>query len=255
MIYPDRYIQRTSSRGLDGVRLLVISPTHPVDGEEGPFPVTSRERDFLLPQTVVDEVLCLGAPVPICGERAVNKVIPMITEKAKWGELNGYDAVIINCMVDPGVREAQRELGIPVIGAGRAATGLAMTLGNRPFRAFPNSVRVNELASKQERALDEIQAETMRQVNTRGADAVVFDCTYLGGAADYLQDKIGVPVMPTTEAALRTAETIVLLGVLPARPEVAENRISEFRQSIFRTKDKLRHIKNVLKQKLRMAQT
>jgi hypothetical protein len=62
-----------------------------------------------------------------------------------------------------------------------------------------------------------------------------------------------VPVMPTTEAALRTAETIVLLGILPARPEVAESRISEFRQSIFRAKDKLHRIKNALKQKLRMA--
>lgn len=90
--------------------MLVISPIDPVDGIEGPFPVTSRERDNLLPQTEVDEVLCKGAPVPICGEQAVQKVIPMIAEKARWGELNGYDAVVINCMVDPGVRQISQEL-------------------------------------------------------------------------------------------------------------------------------------------------
>lgn len=251
MIHQDRYIQRIPSRKPNGVRLLVISPIDPVDGKEGPFPVTSEERDFLLPQTEVDEVLCKGAPVPICGEKSFQKVIPMIVEKAKWGESNGYDAVVINCMVDPGVREVRRELKIPVIGAGRAATGLAATVGERPFRIFPNSVRVNDLASRSEQSLRELQAVSLRQVQTRGVDVLVFNCAYLGGASNYIQDKIGVPVMATTEIALRTAETIVLLGILPVRTEVAANRISKFRQSIFRAKDSLYRLTEVLKQKLR----
>mgnify|MGYP001825074185 CR=1 FL=1 len=255
MIHQDRYIQRTSSRKVKGISLLVISPIDPADGDEGPFPVTSGERDILLPTTQVDEMLCKGAPAPISGARSVQKVIPLIAKKASWGEANGYDAIIVNCMVDPGVREVQRELKIPVIGAGRAATGLATTLGDHPVRAFPNSVHVNELASKKEQALEEIQAVTMQQIKTRGVDSVVFNCVYLGGAAGYLQERIGVPVMPTTEVALRTAETIVLPGISPARPEVAASRIPEFRQSIFRARDKLRPLTGFLRQKLRMART
>jgi allantoin racemase len=255
MIHKDRYIERTSCRKTEGIRLLVISPTDPVDGDEGPFPLTSAERDMLLPSTLVDEVLCKGAPPSISSSRSVHRVIPLIAEKAKWGESNGYDAVIINCMVDPGLREVQRELKIPVIGAGRAATGLATTLGDRPVRAFPDSVRVNELASRKEQALEEIQKVTMHQIRTRGVDSVVFNCAYLGGAAGHLQERIGVPVMPTTEVALRTAETIVMLGILPARPEVAAGRIPEFRQSLFRARDKLRQLTNTLRQKLRMPDT
>lgn len=252
MIHQERYIQRSARQPLDRVRLLVISPVDPADGNEGPFPVTSGERDLLLPQTEVDEVLCRGAPVPISGPRAVQKVIPMIAEKARWGEANGYNAVIINCMVDPGVTEVRQEVGIPVIGAGRAADGLATTLGDRPVRAFPNSVHVNELASRQDDALQEIESVTTRQIRTRGVDSVVFNCAYLGGAAGYLQEKIGVPVMPTTEIALRTAETIVLLGILPPRPEVAAGRIPEFRQAVFRARDKLRQMADYFRQKIRL---
>ena len=235
--------------------MLVISPIDPVDGMEGPFPVTSRERDNLLPQTEVDEVLCKGAPVPICGEQAIQKVIPMIAEKARWGELNGYDAVVINCMVDPGVRQISQELKIPVIGAGRAARGLASTVGDRPTTVFPNSVHVNELSSREEQTLEELQTVSQRQIKTRGVDAVVLNCAYLGGAAGPLQDRIGVPVMPTTEIALRTAETIVLLGILPTRPEVAANRISTFRQMVFRAKDRFNHLTGFLKQKIRIVRS
>lgn len=251
VINQERYIQRTSVREPGNVRLLVISPVDPVDGNEGPFPVTSMERDSLLPNTQVDEVLCKGAPSAIFGEGAVCSVVPLIADKARWAESNGYDAVVVNCMVDPGVREIQRELKIPVIGAGRAATGLAMAVGDRPTRVFPNSVHVNELAKRQDQALEEIKSVSQRRIETRGVDAVVLGCAYLGGAAGILQQDIGVPVMPTTEIALRTAETVVLLNIRPARPEVMASRTSRLRQVIYRAKDKIFLLTGMLKQKLR----
>lgn len=251
VINQERYIQRRTGREPGNVRLLVISPVDPVDGDEGPFPVTSVERNSLLPNTEVDEVLCKGAPAAIVGEGAVSKVVPLIADKARWAESSGYDAVVVNCMVDPGVREIQRELKIPVIGAGRAATGLAMAVGDRPTSVFPNNVRVNELASRQGQALEEMKSISRRRIETRGVDAVVLGCAYLGGAAGILQDDIGVPVMPTTEIALRTAETVVLLNIQPARPDVMASRASRLRQVIYRAKDKVFLLTVVLKRKLR----
>lgn len=239
MIHQERYIARNPPRPGGRVRILVISPSEPESGEEGPFPLTSSERAFLLPETQVDEVLCKGAPAEISSERAVARVTPLLVEKALWGESAGYDAIVINCMVDPGVPEIREKAGIPVIGAGRAASGVAATLGDIPDRIFPNTVRVNELATRQDDSVREIVDEARKRVRSRGVDAFVLNCAYLGGASTLVQEKVGVPVMPTTEIALRVAETIVLLGVSPMRPEVAANRLPASRRAVLRYKDRV----------------
>ena len=62
-----------------------------------------------------------------------------------------------------------------------------------------------------------------------------------------MQDKVGVSVMATTEIALRTAETIALLGILPVQPEGEVSRVSNFNQAIYRIKDGFHHLNGVLK--------
>jgi allantoin racemase len=249
MINKDRYLQASTPREAVDVRILVISPSNPIDDKDGPFPVTSDERKFLLPRTLVDEVLCKGAPNEISNDQEAKQAIPIIVEKAMWAESRGYDAIIINCMIDPGLDEVRLKVNIPVIGAGRAAMGLATSVAERPARIFPNSVPINQLATRKEEALQELQDVSQRQIQTRGVDVLLLNCVYLGGAANRLQSRIGAPVMPTTEIALRTAETIVLLGIKPIRPDVKAARVSEFRQSIFRTKDNLLHLKCIIKKK------
>lgn len=57
--------------------------------------------------------------------------IPRVVELARDFRDEGFDAVVVSCAGDPGVAEARREIGIPVIGAGRAAAGVALSLGGR----------------------------------------------------------------------------------------------------------------------------
>jgi allantoin racemase len=249
MIHQDRYIQPLQERKACAIRLLLITPVDPVAGKEGPFPIRSWTTTFLLPETSVDEVLCKGAPAPISESGDFEQVIPMVMSKGRWAQSEGYDAVVINCMVDPGLEELQLDLQIPVIGAGRAAESLGSTVGRRTARIYPNRVYINDFANSKEQVLQELSGVAQRQIETRGVDSFVFDCAYLGGLSSELQDRIGVPVMATTEIALRTAETIVLLGIKPIRPDVKAARVSEFRQSIFRTKDNLLHLKGVIQQK------
>ena len=243
MIHQDRYVQASAPRDVAAVRLLVITPVHPVDGREGPFPLASSERYLLFPQTVVDEVLCIDAPAPISQKSDFETVIPMVVEKGIWAETEGYHAVVLNCMVDPGLEELQRELKIPVIGAGRAAAGLASIMGDRLSVLFPNSVFVNDFAKRKEAVMQELQTVACRQIGTRGVNVLAFECAYLGGAANELQESVGVPVMATTEVALRMAETIVLLGIKPEAPRVTSRRVSKFKQLIFRAKDNLLNLK------------
>ncbi len=56
---------------------------------------------------------------------------PKILKLAKEFEESGVEAVIVSCAADPAVDEARKMLKIPVIGAGSAAAGLALTYGKR----------------------------------------------------------------------------------------------------------------------------
>lgn len=56
---------------------------------------------------------------------------PKVLRLAREFEREGADAVIVSCAADPAVREARRELRIPVVGAGSAAASLALAYGER----------------------------------------------------------------------------------------------------------------------------
>jgi Asp/Glu/hydantoin racemase len=56
---------------------------------------------------------------------------PKVLRLAKEFEKDGVDAVVISCAADPAVREARKELRIPVVGAGSAAASLALAYGER----------------------------------------------------------------------------------------------------------------------------
>jgi len=251
MRHQHRYIQRPVMPGERGVRLLVITPVSPEDGAEGPFPLDSPERSFLLPTTQVDEILCKGSPVAISGEREVQRVTPLILAKACWAEASGYDAIVVNCMVDPGVPELRRTVSIPVIGAGRAAVAVASVLADRPLSIFPGRIRVNALAEDEAYTLKELMSIGRRHVATRGADALTLGCSYLGGAAMRLQDEVGVPVIPTIEVALKIAELIACTGIRPQRLGVPNQRARPLTQWVFREKDRLFGLVERLRRRLR----
>jgi allantoin racemase len=171
--------------------------------------------------------------------------------KARWAETNGYDAIVVNCMVDPGLVDLRRAVSIPVIGAGRAAFALASVLGDRPMSIFPGRIRVNALAENEAHTLEELTSIGRRCVATRGADAITLGCSYLGGAAGHVQDKIGVPVIATIEVALKLAELIACLGIRPQQPCVEGNRLHPLVQLVYRTKDRLFGLAGRLRQWLR----
>lgn len=251
MRHQDRYIRPRAAPGTNAVRLLVITPISPRDGDEGPFPLDPSDRRLLLPSTRVDEVLCKDAPVQITGEREVRRATPLMLAKARWAEANGYDAIVVNCMVDPGVPELRRAVSIPVIGAGRAAFALASVLADRPMSIYPGRIHVNALAENEEHTLQELSSIARRHVTTRGADAITLGCAYLGGAAGRLQDAIGVPVIATIEVALKVAELIVCTGIRPQQAHVPKGRLHLLAQCVYRTKDRFSRLVTRLRQALR----
>ena len=154
----------------------------------------------------------------------------------------GFDAVIIGCFGDPGLRAARDLVKIPVIGPAQASIHLAAQMGDRiGILTVVDSVipvlreRVGEYGlSDSLAALRAVNVPVLRLRECRdevigrlviegrkcledGADALVLGCMTMGflDVAETLQTKLRTPVVNPVLAALHTAE--MFLGLLRAK--------------------------------------
>ena len=88
---------------------------------------TTHDMGFLFYPSFVRGFLVTGDPY----YRDVALVVPGIMEGALQAEKDGADAVIIDCMSDPGLYAARELVRIPVVGPAQASMHLAAMLGHR----------------------------------------------------------------------------------------------------------------------------
>jgi allantoin racemase len=155
-------------------------------------------------------------------------------------EREGADAVVIDCMGDPGLFGARECVRIPVLGPMQTAMGIAAMMGHkfsvvtvlRPnraddrergggvrhdrqarlgaFRRHPVLELEKDLAATK-RALI---AEAKRAVLDDGADYIIFGCTGMLGCADavrdgLLRDGLDVPVIDPVPVTVNVAAALV----------------------------------------------
>ena len=166
--------------------------------------------------------------------------VPDTVAKVRQAEREGADAVIINCMADPGLKAAREVVSIPVIGPCEASMHLAAMLGHKfsvvtvLARAIPEfedrarvyglgdklasvrSVEVPVLELERDRArLAELLVEqSIKAIEEDGAHVIVFGCTGMVGLAQEVQEGLAergyeVPVIDPAKAALKVAEALV----------------------------------------------
>ena len=169
---------------------------------------------------------------------------PGIIAAATRAEADGADAIVINCMDDPGLDAAREVVRIPVVAPALASMHLALCLAGR-FSILTTAAEdipvVRELVEhhRLERGLASIRAiglpvqvlhddaeatfarlmEAARAaVVEDGAEALIAGCTLLSGATERLSDELQragtrVPVIDPLAAALHLAATLVRLGI------------------------------------------
>lgn len=170
---------------------------------------------------------------------------PDTVAKIVEAERDGIDAVVIDCMGDPGLEPAREMVGIPVIGAAQASMHLAAMLAHNfsivtvldslgPL--FENTAKVYglegtlrsvrsvnipvlELEEDRERLVDALVEASIRAVDEDGAHAIVFGCTGMKGCAAALRAGLeargyaGIPVIDPVIAAFKVAEAVADLGI------------------------------------------
>lgn len=170
--------------------------------------------------------------------------VPDTVRIAAEAEANGADAIMIDCMGDPGLHACREVVSVPVLGAGQTAMHLANMLGSRfafitvldrlkplvddlvagyglsekyaSFRAV--DIPVLEIS----RDIDSLNAALTEQaiisIESDGADIIVLGCTGFLGCAEAMQSALqqtglDVPVIDPVPATLHMAEALVKSGL------------------------------------------
>lgn len=167
---------------------------------------------------------------------------PYILKLAQQGERDGFDAVILDCFLDPALSECRELVSIPVMGACQSSCSLAARLAGRfsvigilrnADRCIRENLRrysleqqlvsipvidtpVTELHSCESALVGKAAAAARQAVEHDGARAVVFGCTSMctaaGGTAEQLEAwGLQVPVIEPFRAALYDAICCVLM--------------------------------------------
>ena len=190
------------------------------------------------PETIVETVSIVRGPASI--ETFYDKAfaVPEVL-RAIEGRSADYDAIMINCFVDPGVRAVREITSAPVVGAAEASMAMALLLGEK-FGVISIGESASQRTELQARAmgiagrlagavgiaisvleLEEDRDETARQlilaanklIDERGASVIVLGCTGMALVADSVRCALPVPLIEPMAAALKMAETFAELGL------------------------------------------
>jgi allantoin racemase len=158
--------------------------------------------------------------------------IHRVIKRSVDAEREGYDAVVIPCFYDPGLREARELVRIPVVGVCEASLHVASMISagkfsilvgrrkwipkmadnarNYGFESRIASWRVLDLTVPEMRdktkTQEAILRESRRAVKDDSAECVVLGCTGMAGQAAHAQSELSVPVLDPVLMGLKVAE-------------------------------------------------
>ena len=221
------------------IRVIVPVTTREFVGATRPQYVAAARPDAEISVVGLDR-----GPVSLESDYEDALAVPDILTKVRVAEAEEMDALIIDCMADPGLAPARELASIPIVGPAQAAMHLAAILAHRfsvvtvlerdiPLidhlarlyglegylaSARPVNIPVLELGKDQERLVEALVEQSVRAVVEDGAHIIVFGCTGMKGLAQQVEQALEeqgytVPVIDPSLAALKLAEALVDMGL------------------------------------------
>ena len=215
------------------MRLLVINPVGTDAFDTAMAPILA---EVCRPDTQVDVVSLPPTGRPLHLEyhsyeaSVIGDIVRVVYESA-----DRYDAFIINCFYDVGLREAREVSGRAVVTAPCQATlAFATQLGNtfsilvgrrkwipkmsENVRMYgyehamasmrPLELGVHDLQADHQRTCDRLLDEGRRAVEQDGAEVLILGCTAEFGFYKTVQQELGVPVIDAMLAPFKMAELL-----------------------------------------------
>lgn len=164
----------------------------------------------------------------------ISVIISDLFQTVYDAEQKGYDAVVIGCFADPGLRGARELVNIPVIGPGEACMHVASTLGHK-FSIIATdkkassiledflynyglekklaSIRVVgftplRMAEEPRKLQAAASREARKAVEEDNAEVIILGCTAESGFMKELMTELGVPVIDVVVVSFKYAEML-----------------------------------------------
>lgn len=201
-------------------------------------------RPFERPDLQVSHTLIDSGPASIESDFDEALAVPDTIRKAIDAEKGGANAIIIDCMGDPGLHACREAVTVPVLGPCQTSLHMAATLGHRvsfitvldrlrglvdrlvagygmrdqfaSFRAV--DIPVLHIGSDLSGLQSALARESLAAVRDDGADALVLGCTGFFGCAGairtaLLAEGLDVPVIDPIPLTLHVADALVKTGL------------------------------------------
>ena len=221
------------------MHIRVVTPVIPTGLTQA-----SDFEGILRTDAVLDYIEIAAGPASI--ECALDEVIaaPAVVAAVVEAEAEGVDAVLIDCMEDPGLVAARECVSIPVLGPCETAMNLACILGHRfsmlavtenMRMAFENRARIYgawdkyastrsvevpvlELRGDSDHLAERLLDASRLAIEKDGADTLVIGCTGMVGLAERLTTELleagfDVPVIDPIPVPARMAELLTTSGL------------------------------------------
>lgn len=219
------------------MRIFIINPDFGLTPEQ--IDVREKRLQKVVGADVEITMRCVSK-THVCIDSLVDAAIaaPEIVSMAMQAEQDGYDAVGIYCLSDPGYDACREAVTIPVLGGGHCAFSLAALLGyttsmiTTSKRRIPQKVEFvrscgidfQRLASIRQIEYDILAhrngtdraaviaqlAQAARDcVELDGAETVILGCLSFAGMAAEVQQQAGVPVIDPAYALVSACESVV----------------------------------------------
>ncbi|GAA4013799.1 aspartate/glutamate racemase family protein [Deinococcus rubellus] len=160
-------------------------------------------------------------------------VLPECLRELRRAEQEGFDAAVMGCFYDPGVKEIREMItAMPVIFPEETCVSLAATMGDRfsilvgrrkwipamlenverygQSRRLASFVSLDlgvlEFQQDHQRTEQRMTQAAQRAVEEDGAEVLILGCTMEYGFARRLQDQLGIPVLDATVTPFKYAE-------------------------------------------------
>ncbi|NOX51478.1 MAG: hydrogenase expression protein HupH [Gammaproteobacteria bacterium] len=201
----------------------------------------------------VSHSLLESGPSSIESEFDEALAVPDSIRVAIEAEHSGVDAIILDCMGDPGIYACREAVSIPVLGAGQTSMHLANMLGHRfSFITVLDRIRpmidkiigsyglkdkyasfqsidtpVLELSHDLEALNEALSEKALIAIESDGADAIILGCTGFLGCADAIRASLQgrgycVPVIDPIPAAVHMAEALIKSGLTHSKVSYPE---------------------------------
>lgn len=184
--------------------------------------------------------------------------VPALVSLAIAAQADGVDAVVIDCMGDPGLAALREAVAIPVVGVAQTAMATASSLahsfgivsvapsteaifrdlvavyGHERHYVGSRSVAmaINDIRGHGEELKEELSELAIGLVRDQGAGAVILGCTGFIGCAAHIRSRLlaagyQVPVIDPLPFATLTASTLVRHGVSHSRISYPANPMAK----------------------------